>query len=640
MRRHATTGRIGRLGRAGLAAAVIAAFAVAVPATASIARPANTSSTQPRTATPIKHVVVIIGENHSFDNVFATYKPPAGQTVDNLLSEGIVKANGGLGPNASVARQLTAEDTQENPGHYSLTPKITGKYATLPQPNTTYVPTACSGQPGDSPDGRFPPNLANGPYQITKYVPYFDNHGQYGGGCEFYGAYVGDPLHRFYQMWQQTHEGDGKLFTWVDETSGDDNGALPPEPIYQGALSMGYYNMAQGDAPILESLASHFAMSDNYHQAVQGGTGANHIALGTGDAAYYQTTSGKAVPAPPGEIENPDPKAGTNNNYTQDGYGSSTVPNTGGSYSDCADMHQPGVGPIRDYLSSLPYHVFRDGDCANGHYYLLNNYNPGYNVDGSINTSPYTVPPQKNLPTIGGELSAHGISWGYFGEGYNGGHPTSGYCGICDPMQYSTQIMTNPTLRASIQHDSSDFDADVANGTLPAVSFLKPGDDDGHPGYSTLAALENFVAHTVTEVANKPSLWRSTAIFITFDEGGGYYDSGYIQPISFFGDGPRVPMIVVSPYTDPGKIDHTYTDHVSVLKFIEANWMLPPLSGRSEDNLPNPTNDGYVPDNRPAIGNLMTLFDFAHPHFAPPALPAVPTDPSPGVAPPHSDLDR
>ena len=59
-------------------------------------------------------------------------------------------------------------------------------------------------------------------------------------------------------------------------------------------------------------------------------------------------------------------------------------------------------------------------------------------------------------------------------------------------------------------------------------------------------------------------LWQSTAIFVTMDEGGGYYDSGYIQPVSFFGDGPRTPMIVVSPYARRGFVDHTYTDHVSI----------------------------------------------------------------------------
>jgi phospholipase C len=175
--------------------------------------------------------------------------------------------------------------------------------------------------------------------------------------------------------------------------------------------------------------------------------------------------------------------------------------------------------------------------------------------------------------------------------------------------------MTDPAKRANIQHGLEDFDSEVANGTLPAVSFLKPGDDDGHPGYSTLAAFEAFVNHAVDEVQNNDSLWQSTAIFVTFDEGGGYYDSGYIEPVSFFGDGTRVPMLVISPYTKPGYVSHTYTDHVSILKFIEHNWSLQPLSGRSLDNLPNPVTRGsnaYVPTNAPAIGNLFDLFDFSH----------------------------
>ena len=62
-----------------------------------------------------------------------------------------------------------------------------------------------------------------------------------------------------------------------------------------------------------------------------------------------------------------------------------------------------------------------------------------------------------------------------------------------------------------------------------------------------------------------------TAIFITFDEGGGYYDSGYVQPLDYFGDGTRVPLLVVSQHVKPGHISHRYADHVSILKFIERN---------------------------------------------------------------------
>jgi acid phosphatase len=567
------------------------------------------------TLTPIKHVIVIIGENHTFDNVYATYQPPAGQHVMNLLSEGIVTASGGTGPNVSNAAQNTATDTTT----YSLSPQRTGMYKTLPRPNTTYVAQACDGQNGNSIDQRFPAGLANAPYQITKSVPYLDNHVEYSqfGQCEFYGAYVGDPLHRFYQMWQQTAYGKHDLWTWVHETAGDANGAPPPSPFTdqstnQGALDMGYYNMATGDAPVFNFLANHYAMSDNYHQAVEGGTGANHIALGTGYAAFYQNSAGTPTPPPSGEIENPNPQAGTNNFYTQDGYGKSGTTN-GGSYSDCSNHSAPGVQAIFSFFSTLSYKPF--DNCVPGHYYLLNNYNPGYNVDGSLNTSTFTVPPQQNWNTIGQQLSAHNISWGYFGEGYNNGNPGFNYCGICDPMQYSSAIMTNPALRANVQHDSTDFYTEVANGTLPAVSFLKPGDDDGHPGYSTLAAFEAFVTNAVTAVQNNPSLWKNTAIFVTFDEGGGYYDSGYIQPVSFFGDGTRVPMVVVSPFAKPGFISHTYTDHVSILKFIERNWGLPSLSPQSLDQLPNPVTNGsnpYQPRNSPAIGDMFDFFNFGH----------------------------
>ena len=72
-------------------------------------------------------------------------------------------------------------------------------------------------------------------------------------------------------------------------------------------------------------------------------------------------------------------------------------------------------------------------------------------------------------------------------------------------------------------------------------------------------------------------------------------------------------MIVVSKYTEAGRISHTYTDHVSILKFIERNWNLRPLTDRSRDNLPNPQQNAanpYVPTNGPAIGDLFDAFDF------------------------------
>ena len=88
------------------------------------------------------------------------------------------------------------------------------------------------------------------------------------------------------------------------------------------------------------------------------------------------------------------------------------------------------------------------------------------------------------------------------------------------------------------------------------------------------------------------------AILITFDEGGGYYDSGYVQAVDYFGDGTRIPLIVVSPWVKAGHISHDYSDHVSILKFIERNWGLETVTERSRDNFPNPVTDAanpYVP---------------------------------------------
>jgi phospholipase C len=113
-----------------------------------------------------------------------------------------------------------------------------------------------------------------------------------------------------------------------------------------------------------------------------------------------------------------------------------------------------------------------------------------------------------------------------------------------------------------------------------------------------------------------PQVWSDTVIMVTFDEGGGYYDSGYVQPIDFFGDGTRIPLLVVSQFSQGGHVVHTYYDHVSFDKFVEANWGLDEtISSRSRDNLPNPvaqSDNPYVPVNSPAIGNLMDMFNFGN----------------------------
>jgi phospholipase C len=227
------------------------------------------------------------------------------------------------------------------------------------------------------------------------------------------------------------------------------------------------------------------------------------------------------------------------------------------------------------------------------------------------------------VPTIGDTLNAKRISWTYYGAGWDNfvTNPNSDlgyiYCNICNPFLYETSIMTNAAQRKQHLADVPDLKTAIANGSLPEVSFVKPdGLLDGHPASSKLSLFEAFSANIVNEVKANPTLWAHTAILITFDEGGGYWDSGYIQPLDFFGDGTRIPALMISPYSAGGNVSHVYADHVSFLKFIEKNWALPTVSPTARDNLPNPVSlqsNPYVPTNSPAIGDLMDMFNFTAP---------------------------
>ncbi len=357
-----------------------------------------------------------------------------------------------------AAAQFSAVDA----GTYDLTPGAKSLYSTLPAPLTGGPSNVCTnnhicsladamasenglasdyyvdmttggtGQASGVPDARIPNanSLPPGPFQLSS--PSFP-----------YDSYAASPVHRFYQMWQQLdcnaflpapfRPGGCKadLFPWVEVSVGaGTNGAPQPAGFNntttgEGSTSMGFYNVLQGDAPYLKFLADSYAMSDNYHQAVMGGTGANHIMLGTGDAIFFSDGNGNPAIPPHNqvvysgtpdagtvdEIENPNPAAGTNNWYIEDGYGAGGFGKPvsgGGSYSNCSDSTQPGVDAVTDYLSRLPNRV--DPRCASGHYYLLNNYNPGYFGDGSnaytdnfVYNTAFTIPPS-SVRNIGDAL--------------------------------------------------------------------------------------------------------------------------------------------------------------------------------------------------------------------------------------------
>jgi phospholipase C len=173
---------------------------------------------------------------------------------------------------------------------------------------------------------------------------------------------------------------------------------------------------------------------------------------------------------------------------------------------------------------------------------------------------------------------------------------------------------------------------DAKAGTLPQVAFIDPifegptnVENDEHPS-SNVQVGEQFVRKIVESLFHSPD-WKSSALFLTYDENGGFYDHvpppraprpDDIKPMLEKGDvkagftryGFRVPVVVVSPYSRRHFVSHVVHDHTSILKTIEVRFGLPPLTNRDRDARP-----------------LLEFFNFRHPHFmAPPKLPPAPLD--------------
>jgi len=580
-----------------------------------------------RTASPIKHVIIIVGENRSFDHLYATYVPKnEGERVRNLLSEGIINANGSPGPNFAKAHQFQIVSAP-NGGKFFSSADMANKqlYATLPPPDVNGVqnpPAAIllslGGDPGLSPQDQFlmgtggtglpinegpdtrisnVNNLLPGPFQLTGPNLPFD-------------AYAGDTIHQYFQMVQQVDCAIDAEHVSKDNPTGclhdlqsavTTTFATPPGAPHDTGQTMEFFNMQNGDAPLFKALADKYTMSDNYHQPVMGGTGPDSQPLGFADQIFFSDGKGNPATPAPKNIYNPDPKSGTLNTYI-----------LRAQWFDCSDPSHPGITAITNYLNALPYAV--QTKCDPGAYWQAVNVNPAFTPKGTPQSG--LVVPQTMQKSIGDVLTANNIPWKYYGGGFNasgtGGPLDQLYCNICNPFEYESVY---PSMVADHMRDVTDLFTDLVNGTLPAVSYVKPdGVMDGHPASSKWGLFEAFAQNIIELAQSNREQWAETAIFVTVDEGGGFYDSGFIQPVDFFGTGPRIPMIAVSHFSRGGHISHVYSEHSSFVKFIERNWILnTTLSDRSRDNLRNPEVDDdnpYVPTNMPAIGDLFDLFNF------------------------------
>ena len=395
----------------------------------------------------------------------------------------------------------------------------------LPPECYVLLTTGATDLPPKSPDTRIAhvTSLPNGPFQITDPMPY--------------DAYAASPVHRFYQMWQQAdcsvahataRNPSGcrnDLFPWVEVSVGaGSNGQAQPADFNdattgEGATAMGFYNMAKGDAAFTKSLADQYTVSDNYHQPVMGGTGANSIVLGTGFPIYWSDGNGSPTAPPATNIENPDPQPNTNNYYTQDGY-------SGGSLSNCSDPAQPGVNSVRDYLSALPWHPVPK--CAPGS--VL----PPEQLQSRLfrrrDRQDYAV----HLAAFQGaeHRRRHERARGVMAvlrrrmEQLCGRSYLDRRIAVLQHLQslpLRDLYHDRPGAARRPSQDLTDFDADVAAGQLPSVSYVKPDALlDGHPASSKWSLFEAFASRIIGEVQANKELWKHTAILVTVDEGGGY----------------------------------------------------------------------------------------------------------------------
>jgi phospholipase C len=643
-----------------------------------------------KTTSPIKHLIVLIGENRSFDHYFGVYKPKgAGQTISNILSKGIVKEDGTPGPNFSKAQQFSV--SPQPMWYFGAPNSAKTAYNTtsnpMPQPNTNFAPRF-----QDDPNGNFSASFPDAPLtsfaqltplggetdiqpvnqeltttgstNITTGGPSNNGNGALDSRIPGAGSlppgpypllgtnindddYTGDTTHRYFQAAQQqdcsianvtTENPTGclnDLFPFVMDTY--DRTATTQKNFSEGN-SMAFYNAELEEVAIFKQLADRFTLSDNFHQSFLGGTAANHVMFGTGDAIFWTDGMGNAI-APPGgaataEPANPNPVSGTINQYTTDA-----------DFANCSDVTQPGILPVVTYLEHL--HYTAEPNCVEGHYYMIDNVNPGFLPDGTLIPNPAlhgSIPPSP-VKTIGDSLNEKHLTWAYYGGEYNNAvalsqyanthpavlnasgsplanaaialptHSTGGlYCQICNPFQYASSIMTNDPSKHL--KDTIDMIDEIKNNKLPSVAIGKPdGILDGHPSSSKPDLFEAYVQNVLDALEANPELKATTAVFITWDEAGGYWDSGFVQMIDFFGDGTRIPLLILSPYSTGGMVNHGYADHVSIDKFIERNWGLPPITDRSRDNLLNPVtkpSNPYVPTNLPALTDLFDAFDFSH----------------------------
>jgi phospholipase C len=302
------------------------------------------------------------------------------------------------------------------------------------------------------------------------------------------------------------------------------------------------------------------------------------------------------------------------------------------------------------------------GGLANGA--LIGDPRPGYDkclTTPVVGTAKSTLVTMSGL-NVGDLLNKKGITWGWFAGGFaiNGtnadGTPACGavtagiaspggthdYIPHHEPFQYykstanpshlppSNASKIGKTDQANHQYDLSLFAEALNEGRLPAVSFLKAvGAQDGHAGYSDPLDEQTFIVNTINAISQS-EYWKDTAIIIAYDDSDGWYDHAMDVVVNQSdvsddqltgpgacgvtaaggtpgrcGYGPRLPLIVISPYAKHNYVDHRVTDQSSILRFIEDNWDLGRIGNGSLDEKAGKLNGFFDFDGKPANHKLI-----------------------------------
>jgi phospholipase C len=230
-------------------------------------------------------------------------------------------------------------------------------------------------------------------------------------------------------------------------------------------------------------------------------------------------------------------------------------------------------------------------------------------------------------------LHRAGVSWGYYVVAGNEPDCENDEAVECAPVKQNARTpgIWNPlpyfdTVRADGQLDNiqsiDNFYRSAADGHLPAVSWIAPSSDVSEHPPGRVTAGQAYVTSLINAVMKSPD-WGTTAIFLAWDDWGGFYDHVTPPSVDLNGYGLRVPGMVISPYARAGYIDHQTLSFDAYDKLIEDLFLRGQRLDPATDGRPDPRPD--VRENSPELGNLLSDFDFTQSPRSPMALPEHPT---------------